>query len=71
MRRSYPFQLHVECLSCKHENRLPLVPGRPIRAVCSECGESLYLVGPISGHIVASSAGQESKSLRIAITLFR
>lgn len=71
MRHSHPFQLRVECLNCGYENCLPLVPDKPIRAVCSECGESLHLVGPISGHIVASSAEEESKSLKIAVTLFR
>jgi hypothetical protein len=71
MRRSCPFQLHVECLCCGQENRLPLIPYQPIRAVCSECGEPLYLVGPISGHIVASAPGQEPNSLQVAITLFR
>ena len=69
VRQPQPFQLHVECLACKHDNCLPLEPGKPVRTVCSACGESLYLVGPVSGHIIATTT--KSKSINVEITLFR
>jgi hypothetical protein len=71
VRRPQQFQLHVECLCCGHENRLALVPGRPVRSVCSKCEESLYLVGPVSGHIIMNSIDEDSERMEISLTLFR
>lgn len=65
------FQLHIDCVHCGKRNSITLRPNRPILNRCDDCDSELLIVGPVSGHILASRLANDRDELEITVTLFR